>query len=67
VNSPRLTKRLLQAMQSALVAAEACIEPENDHPDVDPDDFTVAGKWVAHQIYMRTRRDSAHAEGKGAK
>jgi hypothetical protein len=61
--APRLTVKLLHAMASALAAAAANEDQENDHPGVDREDFDKAADWVAHRKYMQTRGAAA----KGAK
>lgn len=56
--TPRLTKRLLEAMDAALSAMTAGIEGEGDWPDDLPrGDLEDAEDWVSAQLRKRERND----------
>lgn len=56
--APRLTKRLLEAMGTAIGAMLAGMEGEGDWPDDLPRrDLEAAEDWVAAQLAKRAKPD----------
>lgn len=54
MSAPRLTKRLLLAMEAAVSAMLAGMEGEGDWPDDLPrDDLDAADDWIAYQLNKR--------------
>jgi hypothetical protein len=54
--SPRLTRRLLRAMESAVLAMGAGMEGEGDWPaDLPRDDLDDAADWISAQLARRRK------------
>ena len=49
----RLTTRLLAAMRASLIHSTVMLEPENEFPGTDPNDFDRALAWIDAEITAR--------------
>lgn len=54
----RLNKRILEAIQDALIFVEAGEWQQDEHGDVSPEDHALAGDWVSERLRRYDRREA---------